>query len=88
MLPTTKLQLSDLSHQKRLQLDLSELSPQHSVHHAIELFLLRTRTPDNGVPWSAFSRGRLIDKRTLLGDLADEDAQLTVVPEVTAGGAA
>lgn len=86
MLPTTKLKLSDLSHQRRITLDFaSDLRPEHSLAQAVELFLYRTRIPDQGTPWNAFARGRLVSLDTQLADLDDEDTDVTVVPEVSAG---
>ena len=86
MLPTSKLRLSDLSHQRRLTLDLAtDLRPEHSVAQAVELFLYRARVPDQGTPWNVFARGRLVNLETRLADLSEEDSEMTVVAEVTAG---
>ncbi len=86
MLPTSKLLISDLSHQRRLSFDLaSDLRPEYSVAQALELFLQRARVPEQGVPWNAFSRGRLVNKETRLADLPEEDHEIVAVPEVSAG---
>ena len=86
MIPVSKLVLSDLSRQKRVQVELGgTLTASHTVGHAIDHYLERTRIPERGLRWTAFSRGRLLDKKRLLADLPSDDAEWTVMPEVTAG---
>ena len=86
MIATTKLRMTDLSHQKRFDTDLGdELTPQHTVDQAIELFIEQTGIPSHGLRWTAFSRGVRLDKKSALADLPESDASWTVMPEVSAG---
>lgn len=86
MIATKKLVLADLSRQKRVTARLDEdLTPENTVEHALELYRERLGLPDNGRPWSAFSRGLRLDRNTRLADLPEEDDRWTVMPEVSAG---
>lgn len=89
MVAATKLKMTDIARQKRLEtgLDDSDLSPRHSVGQAVDVYLKRMRIPGEGLRWSAFSRGVKLDSKQLLEDLPDEDADWTVMPEVSAGAA-
>ena len=87
MIANSTLRFSDLSQQKRYSVDLGrDLTVEHDVDHAIEHFLDQTGIPRNDLDWSAYSRGVRLDKRSRIGDLANEDTEWTVVPKVTAGG--
>jgi hypothetical protein len=86
MIATQKLVMSDLSRQKRLDAALdADLTPNHTVDQAIRHYLERLSIPDNGLRWTAFSRGRLLDKKLPLSDVPDVDDRWTVMPEVAAG---
>ena len=86
MTTATKIRFSDLSQQKRFSTDLTdELTVDHNVDQAIEHFLEQIGVPDAGLPWSAYSRGVRLDKRTRLRDLPEEDSDWTVLPQVSAG---
>ena len=87
MIATQKLMLSDLARQRRVTIDLAqdELTARHRVAEAIELYLERSGVPGRDVPYSAFSRGRLLDKSALLGELPEADVEWLVVPEISAG---
>lgn len=87
MIASTKIRFSDLSQQKRFSTDLAgDLTLDHDVDQAIEHFLGQSGIPGNDLPWSAFSRGVRLDKRTILRDLPEADADWTVLPTVSAGG--
>lgn len=86
MIATSKLTLSDLTRQRHLAVELGEtLTPDHTVGQAIDHYLEHTRIPGNGLRWTAFSRGRLLDKKRRLADVPVVDDDWTVMPEVTAG---
>ena len=86
MVATSKLVMSDLSRQLRLDTELGdELSPQHTVGQAVDHFRSRMRIPDHGASWTAFSRGVRLDAKTLLSDVPEVDASWTVMPQVSAG---
>ncbi len=86
MIATDELVLSDLSRQKRFRTRLDDdLTPDHTVHHALEMYLDRMGIPDNALPWSAFSRGVRLDRKLRLADLPGTDDRWVVVPEVSAG---
>jgi hypothetical protein len=89
MVAATKLKMTDIARQKRLEtgLDATELTPRHSVGQAVDFYLRRMRIPGEGLQWAAFSRGVKLDQKTLLEDLPDEDTDWTVMPEVSAGAA-
>ncbi len=88
MITTSRIQFSDLSQQKRFSTDLTDdLTVDHNVDQAIEHFLDQIGVPENDLPWSAYSRGVRLDKRTRLRDLSEEDADWTVLPMVSAGSA-
>lgn len=89
MITTDRLFMTDLSRQKRFETDLAEdVTPQHTVGQALEVYLDRMGIPENDLRWMAFSRGRRLDSKNRLADLPEEDARWTVVPEVSAGGCA
>lgn len=86
MITTSRIQFSDLSQQKRFSTDLTDdLTVDHNVDQAIEHFLDQIGIPENDLPWSAFSRGVRLDKRTRLRDLPEADSDWTVLPMVSAG---
>jgi len=87
MIATDEILMTDLSQQKRFRtrLDGDDLSPDHTVDHAVEVFLDRMRIPANGLVFPAYSRGVRLDRKTRLGDLPETDNQWTVAPEVSAG---
>ena len=86
MIATTKIEMTDLSRQKRLATELGEeLTPAHTVEHAVQLFLERLRIAENGLRWTAFSRGVRLDLKRKLSELPEEDTRWTVMPEVSAG---
>ena len=86
MLATNELVLSDLSRQKRFTTRLDdELTPQHTVEHALELYRTHLGIPDNGRPWSAYSRGQRLDRKARLADLPETADRWVVMPEVSAG---
>jgi len=88
MITTSRIQFSDLSQQKRFSTDLTDdLTVDHNVDQAIEHFLEQIGVPENDLPWSAYSRGVRLDKRTRLRDLPEQDGEWTVLPTVSAGGA-
>ena len=87
MQATTTIRMSDLSGQRSLETDLTtDLTPQHTVGQAVETYLETVGTPDNGLRWTAFSRGVRLDMKDRLADLTEADAAITVLPEVSAGG--
>jgi hypothetical protein len=78
--------LSDLSGQKRLEVDASgDLGPRHSVGEVLEHYLEKTGIPDHGLRWNAFSRGVRLDNKQVLEDVPAADCEWTVMPEVSAG---
>lgn len=87
MVALTRLRMHDLARQRCVDVDLDagDLSPAHTVGHAIDLFRERAQIPDHGSRWSAFSRGVALDRKSRLGDLPAVDADWTVMPEVSAG---
>jgi len=86
MVTDTRLKMADLSRQKRFQTDLQgELTPQHTVDQAIQHYLGRMNIPDNGLRWTAFSRGVRLDNKAPLADIPENDVEWTVMPEVSAG---
>jgi hypothetical protein len=86
MIASSVLSLSDLTRQKRFSTDLSDdMTPRHTVGQAVEHYLDRMAIPDNGLRWTAFSRGRRLDSKSLLEQLPENDTQWTVLPEVSAG---
>ena len=77
----------DLSRQQRLdaQLDKGELTGRHTVGQAVEHYLDRMGIRDNGLRWTAFSRGVKLDNKRSINDVPDTDTNWTVMPEVSAG---
>ncbi|MGD9856133.1 MAG: hypothetical protein AB7U20_14410, partial [Planctomycetaceae bacterium] len=86
MVASTRLNLTDISRQKRLDagLDGEDLTPRHTVGQVIDFFLKRTRIPGEGLRWSAFSRGVKLDGKQMLEGLPDADSDWMVMPEVSA----
>ena len=88
MVASAKLQISDISRQKRFESGLDgDLTPRHTVGQAVDHYLHRMRIPGDGLQWSAFSRGVKLDSKQRLEQLPDEDVEWTVMPEVSAGAA-
>jgi hypothetical protein len=88
MVAATKLRMTDISRQKRLDAGLDgELSPRHTVGQAVDHYLQRMRIPGEGLRWSAYSRGLKLDSKQTLEDLSEADTDWTVMPEVSAGAA-
>ena len=88
MVALSRIAMADLARQKRMEVELSEageLTPDHSVGQAVEHYLDRMRIRENGLRWSAFSRGVMLDGKRRLRDLEPADHQWTVMPEVSAG---
>ena len=83
---TSTIDMADLSRQKKLSADLTdELTPDHSVGQAVEHYIDRMAIPDHGLRWTAFSRGRRLDRKSRLSEIPHEDTQWTIMPEVSAG---
>lgn len=86
MTTTATLRVTDLSQSRSCTMDLGEeLTPEHDVDMAIDLFLDRLGIPREDLEFSAYSRGVRLDKHARLADLPDEDTEWTVVPTVSAG---
>ncbi len=86
MIASSTIDMADLSRQKRFSTDLTdELTPDHSVGQAVEHYIDRMAIPDHGLRWTAFSRGRRLDRKSQLSELPREDTQWTIMPEVSAG---
>ena len=87
MLPTTTLEISDLSKQRRFRRSLgtAELGPRHTVGHAIETYLDEMAIPGEDQRWTAFSRGQRLDLKQLLGEVPEQLNSWTVMPEIHAG---
>ena len=87
MVALNRVVMSDLGRQKYLEVDLdgSELTPEHTVGQTIEHYLGHMRIPDNGLPWRASSRGVMLDSKRRLKELEPADHEWTVIPEVSAG---
>ncbi len=85
----TAIKMADLGRQKRLTVDVSagggELAPGHSIGQAIDYYRDRMQVPDRGLPWTAFSRGVMLDSKMRIDELEEADSQWTVMPEVSAG---
>ena len=84
---TRRIAMSDLSRQKRFETDLEAdgLSRRHTVGQAVEHYLDRMNIRNNGLRWTAFSRGVKLDSKTALSDIPETDSEWTVMPEVSAG---
>ena len=86
MISTSKVFMADISQQKRFETDLqSDLTPEHTVEQAIEMFRNHHDIPGGSKRYMAFSRGRRLDAKSRLGDLPEEDGAMTVLTEVSAG---
>lgn len=87
MVALTRVSMADISRQKRYEAELGTegLTPQHTIGQAVEHYLEWTGIRDNGLRWTAFSRGVKLDNKQRLGELAETDGQWTVMPEVSAG---
>lgn len=85
---TRSFVMSDISRQKKFRADLGVdgLTPRHTVGQAVEHYLDRMSIRDNGLRWTAFSRGVKLDSKRPLEDVPETDSEWTVMPEVSAGG--
>jgi len=84
---TGQISMTDIGRQKRFETELGgRLTPNHTVQQAIEQYLESMKIRDNGLRWTAFSRGVRLDSKRRLSDLEETDAEWTVLPEVSAGG--
>lgn len=81
------INMSDLSRQKKYRADLrgEDLSDRHTVGQAIEHYLDNMGIRNNGLRWTAFSRGVKLDNKRPLGEIPATDTEWTVMPEVSAG---
>ncbi len=84
-----QLVMADLARDKRVDVkiggDGAELTPAHTVGHAVDVYLDRMKIRDRSLRWRAFSRGILLDSKSRLDELEATDTQWTVMPEVSAG---
>jgi hypothetical protein len=88
MCSTSVIKLCDLSRRRKFETNLSgELSPMHTVEQALERYFEATDTPPNGGRWHVSSRGVGLDLKSRLSELAEEDNEWMVIPEVSAGAA-
>lgn len=89
MVAAANINMTDIARQKRLVTNLKSdgLTPRHTVGQAVDFYRREMRLPGEGLQWSAFSRGVKLNNNLLLEDLPDEDAEWTVMPEVSAGAA-
>jgi hypothetical protein len=86
MVAATRVSMADISRQKRLDTDLrGNLTPRHTVGQAIQHYLERMNIPNNGLRWTAFSRGVKLDNKQPLEEVPAADTAWTVMPEVSAG---
>ncbi|MCO6456005.1 MAG: hypothetical protein J5I93_11965 [Pirellulaceae bacterium] len=87
MVAATRIAMSDISRQRRLdaRLEADGLTRQHTVGQAVEHYLQRMNIRDNGLRWTAFSRGVKLDNKQPLGEIAETETDWTVMPEVSAG---
>lgn len=87
MVATSRICMADISRQNRFEVDLNgDLTPRHTVGHAIEHYLGQTGIRSADLRWTAFERGRKLDNKTVLADLPDtEDNAWTIMPEISAG---
>lgn len=85
---TRRITMSDLSRQKRYETELGAdgLSRRHTVGQAVEHYLDHMNIRNNGLRWTAFSRGVKLDSKSELSDIPETDSEWTVMPEVSAGG--
>ncbi len=87
MQATSTIDIADLSRSKRFRAELfNDLTPAHTVGQAVETYLDRMSIPDNGLPFSAFSRGVRLDSKITLEDLPEADSEWTIIADVAAGG--
>lgn len=88
MIALQRLRMNDLTDQHSFEIPLQEggdLTPSHTVWHAVEWFRQRLPATDAGVRWVAVSRGVLLDPKQRLSHLPAADEEWTVMPEVAAG---
>lgn len=86
MVTATRVKMTDISRQNSFETDLTgQLTPRHTVGQAIDKGVRQMRIPADGLRWAAFSRGVKLDNKATLDELAEEDADWTVMPEVSAG---
>jgi hypothetical protein len=84
---TRAITMTDISRQKkfRAELDVDGLTQRHTVGQAVEFYLDRMGIRDNGLRWTAFSRGVKLDNKRPIEEIPTTDAEWTVMPEVSAG---
>ena len=84
---TRSITMFDLSRQKRYEAELGfdELTDRHTVGQAVEHYLDRRGTRENGLRWTAFSRGVKLDNKRPIDEIPVTDNQWTVMPETSAG---
>lgn len=84
---TREITMFDLSRQKRYRAELGrdDLTGRHTVGQAVEHYLDRMGIRDNGLRWTAFSRGVKLDSKRQIDEIPDTDTEWTVMPEVSAG---
>jgi hypothetical protein len=90
MIAENRIRMSDISRQKRYdaQVGSDGLTRDHTVGQAVEHYLSHMGIRDNGLRWTAFSRGVKLDHKRSLGDIVEADREWVVMPEVSAGGQA
>ena len=87
MVVANRINMSDLSRQKRLAVTIGDdgISESHTVEQAIGHFRNRLGIRDNGFRFVAFSRGIKLKNDQKLADVPEADSDWMVLPEVTAG---
>ena len=67
MVAPNEILVADISGQKKMSLNIpGDLSHRHTIGQTIDHYLDRSRIRRNGKPFSAFSRGQLLDNKRLL----------------------
>jgi hypothetical protein len=87
MVAATRIAMSDISRQRNMEARLGEdgLTRQHTVGQAVDHYLERMGIRENGLRWTAFSRGVKLDNKQPLAEVPDTETNWTVMPEVSAG---
>ena len=87
MVAASQIFMADISQQKRYQADLGTegFTRQNTVGQAVEHYLDHMGIRDNGLRWTAFSRGVKLDNKRPLGEISEAEQEWTVMPEVSAG---
>lgn len=87
MVAANQIAMADISRQKRFEAKIGTdgLSRQHTVGQAVEHYLDRMGIRENGLRWTAFSRGVKLDNKRPLGEIEETDSEWRVLPEVSAG---